>query len=153
MSRVVRLDPFPSVFGVPVTEQVLFDKARLEITRGEKVAFIGPNGCGKSTLLRFIMGFNEPQHGDVTLGEHRVVANYFEQNQVSASAVWQKHGGPLVSASIPQETPRRSRGKRCRGGLFLVCPRCAMRGAGGGVGHGQDCAPDCGGGGRGVENE
>eukprot|EP00271_Cylindrocystis_brebissonii_P008105 TRINITY_DN22134_c0_g1_i1.p1 TRINITY_DN22134_c0_g1~~TRINITY_DN22134_c0_g1_i1.p1 ORF type:complete len:766 (+),score=152.08 TRINITY_DN22134_c0_g1_i1:237-2534(+) len=59
----------------------LFENARLQIERGEKLAFIGPNGCGKSTLLRFIMGFEKPAHGDVELGEHRVVANYFEQNQ------------------------------------------------------------------------
>lgn len=65
-------------------DKTLFEKAKLEITRGEKVAFIGPNGCGKSTLLRFVMGFTEPQHGDVSLGEHRVVANYFEQNQAEA---------------------------------------------------------------------
>ncbi|CAI5470278.1 unnamed protein product, partial [Closterium sp. Yama58-4] len=59
----------------------LFDKAKLQIERGEKLAFIGPNGCGKSTLLRFIVGFEEPEHGIVALGEHRVVPNYFAQNQ------------------------------------------------------------------------
>ncbi|CAI5998444.1 unnamed protein product [Closterium sp. NIES-64] len=63
---------------------VLFDKAKLQIERGEKLAFIGPNGCGKSTLLRFIMGFEEPEHGIVALGEHRVVPNYFAQNQAQA---------------------------------------------------------------------
>ncbi|GJP60852.1 hypothetical protein CLOP_g16724 [Closterium sp. NIES-67] len=62
----------------------LFDKAKLQIERGEKLAFIGPNGCGKSTLLRFIMGFEEPEHGIVALGEHRVVPNYFAQNQAQA---------------------------------------------------------------------
>lgn len=66
------------------SSKMLFDKANLEIERGEKIAFIGPNGCGKSTLLRFIMGFENSRHGGVALGEHRVAANYFEQNQAEA---------------------------------------------------------------------
>lgn len=60
---------------------VLFKKANLMIERGEKLAIIGPNGCGKSTLLRLIMGYEEPTHGQVQLGEHNVIPNYFEQNQ------------------------------------------------------------------------
>jgi ATPase subunit of ABC transporter with duplicated ATPase domains len=60
---------------------VLFKKANLMIERGEKLAVIGPNGCGKSTLLRLIMGYEEPTHGQVQLGEHNVIPNYFEQNQ------------------------------------------------------------------------
>lgn len=63
--------------------QLLFEKANLLVERGEKIAIIGPNGCGKSTLLKLIMGFKKPQGGDVLLGEHNVLPNYFEQNQVS----------------------------------------------------------------------
>lgn len=63
--------------------QLLFNKANLSIQRGEKLAIIGPNGCGKSTLLKLIMGLEKPSDGDVILGEHNVLPNYFEQNQVS----------------------------------------------------------------------
>jgi len=61
---------------------MLFNKANLAIERGEKVAIIGPNGCGKSTLLKLIMGLEKPMRGEVILGEHNVLPNYFEQNQV-----------------------------------------------------------------------
>eukprot|EP01018_Ginkgo_biloba_P037821 Gb_01083 [translate_table: standard] len=67
--------------GFEYDGNVLFKKANLIIERGEKLAIIGPNGCGKSTLLRLIMGYEKPTHGRVSLGEHNVNPNYFEQNQ------------------------------------------------------------------------
>ncbi|CAM8946924.1 unnamed protein product [Rhodiola kirilowii] len=65
-------------------DNVLFNKSNLIIERGEKIAIIGPNGCGKSTLLKLIMGLEKPTGGEVLLGEHNVLANYFEQNQAEA---------------------------------------------------------------------
>ncbi|KAL0736220.1 hypothetical protein Bca4012_012430 [Brassica carinata] len=62
-------------------DKILFNKASLVIERGEKIAIIGPNGCGKSTLLKLIMGLEKPMRGEVILGEHNVLPNYFEQNQ------------------------------------------------------------------------
>ena len=62
--------------------QLLFNRANLTSERGEKIAIIGPNGCGKSTLLKLIMGLAKPRGGEVLLGEHNVLTNYFEQNQV-----------------------------------------------------------------------
>lgn len=62
----------------------LFEDASLEIEKGERVAIIGPNGAGKSTLLRLIMGQEDPIEGEVSMGEHGIVANYFEQNQAEA---------------------------------------------------------------------
>eukprot|EP00257_Ricinus_communis_P021421 XP_015580910.1 ABC transporter F family member 5 [Ricinus communis] len=65
-------------------DQVLFNKTNLTIERGEKIAIIGPNGCGKSTLLKLIMGLEKPNAGEIVLGEHNVLPNYFEQNQAEA---------------------------------------------------------------------
>ncbi|KAL5992188.1 ABC transporter F member 5 [Asimina triloba] len=65
-------------------DKVLFEKANLSIERGEKIAIIGPNGCGKSTLLKLIMGLEKPGGGEIVLGEHNVLPNYFEQNQAEA---------------------------------------------------------------------
>ncbi|KAK1302491.1 ABC transporter F family member 5 [Acorus calamus] len=65
-------------------DKVLFDNANLSIERGEKIAIIGPNGCGKSTLLKLIMGLENSTRGEVLMGEHNVLPNYFEQNQAEA---------------------------------------------------------------------
>ncbi|TMW97232.1 hypothetical protein EJD97_005940 [Solanum chilense] len=65
-------------------DKVLFKNANLTIERGEKIAIIGPNGCGKSTFLKLIMGLLKPTRGEVVLGEHNVLPNYFEQNQAEA---------------------------------------------------------------------
>jgi ATP-binding cassette subfamily F protein 3 len=54
------------------------------VERGDRIAFVGPNGAGKSTLLRLIMGTERPAEGLAQLGEHNVVAGYFEQNQAEA---------------------------------------------------------------------
>ncbi|MEX0588176.1 MAG: ATP-binding cassette domain-containing protein [Cyanobium sp.] len=65
-------------------DQILFLGADLEVERGDRIAFVGPNGAGKSTLLRLIMGTEHPEDGLAQLGEHNVVAGYFEQNQAEA---------------------------------------------------------------------
>jgi len=65
-------------------ESILFLGAGLEVERGDRIAFVGPNGAGKSTLLRLIMGLEQPDEGTSQLGEHNVVAGYFEQNQAEA---------------------------------------------------------------------
>ena len=65
-------------------EQILFLGANLEVERGDRIAFVGPNGAGKSTLLRLVMGIETPDEGRAGLGEHNVIAGYFEQNQAEA---------------------------------------------------------------------
>jgi ATP-binding cassette subfamily F protein 3 len=65
-------------------EQILFLGANLEVERGDRIAFVGPNGAGKSTLLRLIMGSEQADDGFAGLGEHNVIAGYFEQNQAEA---------------------------------------------------------------------
>jgi ATP-binding cassette subfamily F protein 3 len=65
-------------------ERILFLGARLEVERGDRIAFVGPNGAGKSTLLRLVMGLEQPDEGLASVGEHNVIAGYFEQNQAEA---------------------------------------------------------------------
>ena len=79
-AQVAVIDNMTHCYG----ENILFMEADLEIERGDRIAFVGPNGAGKSTLLRLIMGVETPEEGSARLGEHNVIASYFEQNQAEA---------------------------------------------------------------------
>jgi ATP-binding cassette subfamily F protein 3 len=78
--EVVRIEDLTHSYG----DRILFLGASLSVERGERVAFVGPNGAGKSTLLRLVMGLEAADEGFAGLGEHHVVAGYFEQNQAEA---------------------------------------------------------------------
>ena len=67
-------------FGI----RTLFDNLTLHVGERERLGLIGPNGAGKSTLLRLVMGIETPDDGRAVLGEHNVIAAYFEQNQAEA---------------------------------------------------------------------
>ncbi len=47
---------------------------------GERIGVVGPNGVGKTTLLRLLVGEEEPDSGEVVLGENTRVG-YFDQNR------------------------------------------------------------------------
>lgn len=48
------------------------DGIDLVIEAGELFFLLGPSGCGKTSLLRCIAGFNEPDSGQVLIGERDV---------------------------------------------------------------------------------
>ena len=58
---------------------LVFREGELDISRGEKVAFVGKNGEGKTTLVRMIMD-QIPYEGSLKIG-HNVNIGYFAQNQ------------------------------------------------------------------------
>jgi len=75
---VLQINQLTHAYG----EKTLFEKAKLVVERGERLAILGPNGAGKSTLLRLILGQEEPSGGgEAKLGSHNIIPNYFVQNQ------------------------------------------------------------------------
>ena len=60
--------------------RVLFEKASLQVNRGDRIGLVGPNGAGKSTLLKLMAGLLKPQQGEVRLG-HNAKIGYFSQHR------------------------------------------------------------------------
>ncbi len=50
-------------------ERVLFENLNFSIPKNAVVGIIGPNGVGKSTLFRILMGQEQPDSGEVKVGE------------------------------------------------------------------------------------
>lgn len=65
--------------GKPVARDMDF-----QITRGQRVALLGPNGTGKTTLLKTIVGRLFPISGEIIEGFH-VTIGYHDQEQKSLS--------------------------------------------------------------------
>ncbi len=80
----------------------LYKGIDLNISRGDRVALIGPNGCGKTTLLRMVAGELEPDKGRIVLG-HEVSLNYFAQHH-SDMLIPQRTIMEEVSQVVPHET-------------------------------------------------
>ena len=60
-------------------DNILYEHLNVRVTRGERIAIIGPNGCGKTTLLRAVAGELTPDCGQIVLG-HQVNIAYFAQH-------------------------------------------------------------------------
>lgn len=54
--------------------KVILKDFSINIQRGDRIAFVGPNGVGKTTLLKLLMGEIEPDSGTVKLGTNLVPA-------------------------------------------------------------------------------
>lgn len=63
-------------------ELELMKNSTAEITRGDKIAFIGANGKGKSTLLRMLHG-EEPFDGEAE-DTYNVVPSFYAQHQLES---------------------------------------------------------------------
>jgi ATP-binding cassette subfamily F protein 3 len=66
--------------GIGYADLALVRGLDFHISRGERVALVGPNGIGKSTLLKTVAGLLPPLAGRVSLGIH-VQAGYYDQEQ------------------------------------------------------------------------
>lgn len=47
--------------------QILFEKASLQMSSGERLGLVGRNGHGKSTLFRLLLGDEEPDSGTISI--------------------------------------------------------------------------------------
>jgi len=62
---VIKAENIKKSFG----DRILIDDLSFEIPKAGVVGIIGPNGVGKSTLFRMIMGQEQPDSGNMQVGE------------------------------------------------------------------------------------
>ena len=60
-------------------EKLLFENITFGLDAGQKAALIAKNGTGKSSLIRIMAGEDEPDSGQVTIGNN-VRISYLPQN-------------------------------------------------------------------------
>ena len=75
-STVIEVRNLKKGFG----DRVLIDNLSFSLPRNGIVGVIGPNGVGKSTLFKTIVGFEEPDGGEVKIGE-TVTISYVDQGR------------------------------------------------------------------------
>ena len=76
-------------------QRILIDNFTRSIPPGAIIGVIGPNGVGKTTLMRLITRQEDPDHGDVRVGETVQLA-YVDQERDSLDGevtVWQEISG------------------------------------------------------------
>ncbi|MEU7824973.1 energy-dependent translational throttle protein EttA [Catellatospora sp. NPDC049133] len=72
-------------------DRVLIENLSFSLPRNGIVGIIGPNGVGKTTLFKTIVGIENPDKGNVKVGE-TVTLSYVDQNRAgldSAQTVWE----------------------------------------------------------------
>ncbi len=75
-STVIEVKNLKKGFG----DRVLIDNLSFSLPRNGIVGVIGPNGVGKSTLFKTIVGFEQPDSGEVKIGE-TVKISYVDQGR------------------------------------------------------------------------
>jgi ATP-binding cassette ChvD family protein len=76
-------------------DRLLFENMSFDIPPGAIVGVVGPNGAGKTTLFRMIVGQEEPDTGEFTIGETVELA-YVDQSRDTLDAdksVWEEIAG------------------------------------------------------------
>ncbi len=61
----------------------------MDITEGEKVAFVGPSGAGKSTIANLIARFYDPQQGKIEIGNINIKKMAYEKLMDCVAYVFQ----------------------------------------------------------------
>ncbi len=92
-SRVIEFKNVSKAFG----DRLLIDNLSMNIPAGAIVGIIGPNGAGKSTLFKLIAGKEQPDSGEVEVGQTVKMA-YVDQSRDALSndkTVWEDISGGL----------------------------------------------------------
>ena len=82
-------------------DKLLVDGLSFSLPRGGIVGIIGPNGAGKTTLFRMIVGQEQPDAGDLDLGETVQIAYAGQQRELNPTKnVWEEISGGLETIKV-----------------------------------------------------
>ncbi|WP_298830279.1 energy-dependent translational throttle protein EttA [uncultured Piscinibacter sp.] len=85
-------------------DRLLIDHLSFKVPAGAIVGIIGPNGAGKSTLFRMLQGIEQPDAGEVHIGQTAKLA-FVDQSRESLAAdktVWEDVSGGLDNIVVGQ---------------------------------------------------
>ena len=60
-------------------DRVLFEDFSYIFLKNDRVGFVGTNGCGKTTLMKIIAGLEQPDTGEVKIGETVKIGYYAQE--------------------------------------------------------------------------
>ena len=76
-NKVIQFHDVSKAYG----DKLLFEHLSFVLPPAGIVGVIGPNGAGKTTLFRLIMGLEQPDSGDITIGETVKLAYVDQQHK------------------------------------------------------------------------
>lgn len=72
METALQINGLCKTFGhTPIIKNISFD-----VFKGEVFGFLGPNGAGKTTTIKMVMGFLNPDKGDIIINGTDIKKNY-----------------------------------------------------------------------------
>ena len=92
-------------------DKLLYENVSFSVPKGAIVGIIGPNGAGKTTLFRMITGEQQPNSGEVIVGDTVRVAyvGQIRDNLDDKKTVWEEVSGGLDIIKVGDyETPSRA---------------------------------------------
>ncbi|TGD75636.1 energy-dependent translational throttle protein EttA [Mangrovimicrobium sediminis] len=105
--NVIEVKDLKKTFG----DRLLFENVSFTVPKGSIVGIIGANGMGKSTLFKILMGIEQPDGGEVKVGE-TVQLGYVDQSRDSldgSKTVWEEiSDGHDIMRIGSYEVPSRS---------------------------------------------
>lgn len=93
-------------------ERKILKDLTLRIREGEYLGIVGPSGCGKSTLLKLLLGFEQPQTGQILYDGHDLQRLDKRQLRKNLGVVLQN--GKLIAGSIYEN-------------ITITAPQASMR--------------------------